>query len=335
MENMSESLNCQFQNIGDLLKGAENVLIASHEDPDIDGVSSILSFHLACDRLGIKTYPYLSDFNQKYFNFLPNVSDIKSNLILQDFDLIFCLDYGDFGRLKIGENFPEERIITIDHHLSSDQRGGIKIVDPEFSSTAEIIYYLFEEIGIEIDREIALCLLSGIISDTGNFCHISTSPRTLKASAELFSKGVFFPKIANSILTLNNFSVNFKIRGKALSRVKVDEKRDFAYSWITSEDFERFEAEPMDLIGISSEISSITAASFSLFLVEYRQGRVKGSLRSEPYKKKSVVNLAKALGGNGHTFAAGFKQVGTVEDVLNKVYGIIDGIGKEDGKILF
>jgi len=64
-------------------------------------------------------------------------------------------------------------------------------------------------------------------------------------------------------------------------------------------------------------------ASFSLFLVEYEKGKVKGSLRSEPYKGKDITELAKALGGNGHSYAAGFKQEGSIEEVLKKVYNLI------------
>ncbi len=177
---MSNRISEQFQRVNELLKGAQNIFITSHESPDADAVGSILAMSFALDRQNFKNFIYLPDEAPQYLSFLPGFEKLKKEIPSFDFDLLVCLDYGDFERLKLPQNFSEKKIITLDHHLASEQKGNIKIINPELSSTAEIIYLWLTESGLEIDKEIATCLLAGIISDTGGFKHVSTSPQTLE-----------------------------------------------------------------------------------------------------------------------------------------------------------
>lgn len=321
---MSNTISQQFQKINELLKGARNILIASHENPDADAVGSVLAVSSVLNKKNFKNFIYLPDEAPKYLNFLPGFEKLKKEIPHFDFDLLFCLDYGDFARLRLPKNFSEEKIITLDHHLESEQKGQIKIVDPEFSSTAEIIYLWLTESGVEIDKDIATCLLAGIISDTGGFKHISTSPQTLEIASNLISLGAPLEAISRQVLTLGKSLSASKIWAEALSRVTLDLKNNFAFSWVSFEDLKKYQVSPPDLNGISSLISTISGVSFSFFLVEYEKGKVKGSLRSEPYKGKNINEMAKALGGNGHSYAAGFKQEGSIEEVIKRVYNLID-----------
>jgi phosphoesterase RecJ-like protein len=153
--------------------------------------------NVALSKWGLEIALYLPDEMPQYLylKFLPEFEKLKKEIPSFDFDLLFCLDYGDFERLKLPQNFSEEKIITLDYHLESDQRDWIKIINPEFSSTSEIIYLWIEETEIEIDKNIATCLLAGIISDTGGFRHISTSPQILEITSNLIKKGAPFEKI--------------------------------------------------------------------------------------------------------------------------------------------
>jgi len=321
---MENKITQQFQKINQLIKGVKvPILIASHENPDADAVGSLLALNFAAKQLNFQSFLYLPDKAPEYLDFLPGFTEIKNHIPSLDFGLLFCLDYGDFERLKLPQNFPEEKIITLDHHLESDQRGQVKIIGPQFSSTSEIIYLWLTELGVEIERNIATCLLTGIISDTGGFKHISTSPQTLEIVSVLLAKGASIEVLSRRVLTLGRPLTRSKIWAETLSRVTLDQKRSFVFSWVSFEDLKKYQVPPSDLDGISSLISTISVASFSLFLVEYEKGKVKGSLRSEPYKGKDITELAKALGGNGHSYAAGFKQEGSIEEVLKKVYNLI------------
>lgn len=319
-----------YQQVNELLKGARNILITAHENPDPDGVGSMLALYLAFKKLGKKSCCYLPDL-PKYLNFLPGFHSIKDRVDFFNFDLFFALDYGDFKRLPPWFNLPprawvEEKMITIDHHRG-DQRGQIKIIKPEFSSTSEIIYDFLQEIKIEIDKPIATCLLTGIVFDTGGFSHLSTSPQIMKVVSALLLKGAPLIKIIRRTLNLRfqptSQPQTAKIWGQALSRVKLDKKSGLVYSWISWEDLKESKVQPFHLARIPSVISSIFPAKFTLFLVEYEKGKIKGSLRSEPFKRQKVNWLAEALGGGGHSYAAGFKQEGTIEEVLKRVQNLI------------
>lgn len=322
---MSDVLIKKFGGIKDLLKGAKNILITSHEDPDADAIGSMLALFLSLQKIGLKAVVFSNDELPEYLNFLPSFDCISNGDSLSvDYDLFFCLDYGDFKRLKLPANISEEKIVTIDHHPESNHRGVIKIVEPEISSTSEIIYSLINYLGIEIDKDVATCLLTGILYDTGGLKHAVTSSETLKIVSELLSTGISFDEISRKILTVGKSLMNSKIWAEILSRVSFDEKRKFAFSWISFDDFKKYKVGFSELEGIASLMSTISDASFSLFLIEHEKGKIDGSLRSEPHKGRSVIEIAKALGGGGHSFAAGFKQEGTIEEVLKKVYNFID-----------
>ena len=309
-------------------KKGECVLITSHENPDPDAVGSLLCINLILKKIGVNTFLYLRDIPPGSLNFLPHFFEIKNEIPENsEFDTLIALDYSDYVRLKIPENISFKKMITIDHHLGN-QKGEIKIVDIKASSTCEIIYWLMKKEDIEINKEMALCLLSGIVADTGGFSHVSTSSATLKAASDLLSKGVSLSKISEHILSTGPvFSKqSAEILGKVLLRLKVVPGCDLAYSWVSFEDFKNSSLQELKLNGISSIISKESKCLYALLLVEYEKGKVKGSLRSEPFKlveKRKVDCIARELGGGGHPYAAGFKQDGTIDEVLEKVISMI------------
>lgn len=323
---MFDNLNEQFKQIDDILKGAKKVLIASHENPDPDAVSSVLTIHNVLKNEGFESFPYLPTPAPKSLNYLPSFFEIKYQVNDFDPDILFALDYGDFKRLRLPErilNKTQLDIVTIDHHVQSDQRGKVKILEPAFSSASEIVYHWLKYKNIKIDKDIATCLLSGIISDSGGFRHVSTSSQTLNIVSELLSLGVSLNKITRQTLTIDKPLDFSRAWGQVLSRTKLDEKTNLAYSWVTFDDLNRAKINLVDFDGITNLISTSSPVNLGLFLVEYEKGKIKGSLRSEPYKGKDVVKIAKVLGGGGHPYAAGFQQEGTIEETLKKVLNLI------------
>ncbi len=323
---MSENLTQQFQKIDELLKNARKILIASHQHPDPDAVASVLTFHYVFKNMNLESLPYLPDYPSNNLSFLTGFHEIRTEIDSFEPDLLFCLDYGDFRRLRLPSHLTvdDSRIITIDHHLEGDQRGIVKILEPELSSTTEILYHWLRYQGIEIDQNIANCLLAGIFSDSGGFCHAATSANTLNIVSELIAKGVSLAEIARQTLDFNQPLILSKAWGQVLSRIQLDARTGLAYSWLTIEDFERLGCSLTNFDGIANLISTSSNMSLGLFLVEYERGKVKGSLRSEPKGKRNVAEIVKPLGGGGHSYAAGFQQQGSVEEVLKKVLNLIE-----------
>ncbi|MEK7503481.1 MAG: DHH family phosphoesterase [Patescibacteria group bacterium] len=323
---MSDSQELQFQAIGEILKGAKNVLIASHQNPDPDAVSSVLTLNYVFKNMGLTSFPYLPSQPAQGLDFLPGFLEIKTEIGSFEPDVMFCLDYGDFRRLRLPEHLlakPDCHLVTIDHHLDGDQRGEIKVLESEASSTSEIIYRWLKFANIEINQDIATLLLTGIFSDSGGFCHVSTTSQTLNIVSELLLKGASLNKIAKQTLDFSKPLNLSQAWGYVLARTKLDEATGLAYSWVTPADLNRFEASQADFDGITNIISAVSRINVGLFLVEYENGKVKGSLRSEPIGGKNVAQIGKILGGGGHPYAAGFNQEGTIETVLKKVLNLI------------
>jgi len=323
---MFDNLNQQFQKIDGLLKSAKKVLIASHQHPDPDAVASVLTFHYVFRKSNLESLPYLPNYPSRNLDFLPGFHEIKTEVDSFEPDILFCLDYGDFRRLRLPSRLAADssRIITIDHHLESDQRGIVKVLEPGFSSTTEILYHWLNYQNIEIDQNIANCLLTGIFSDSGGFCHAATSASTLNIVSELLLKGVSLAEIARQTLDFEKPLHLSQAWGQVLSRTQLDQKTGLAYSWLTLEDFERFGCNLTDFDGITNLISTSSALNLGLFLIEYEKGKVKGSLRSEPKGERNVAEIVKSLDGGGHSYAAGFQQEGSIEEILKKVLNLIE-----------
>ena len=106
--------------------------------------------------------------------------------------------------------------------------------------------------------------------------------------------------------------------------MQIDQRTGLAYSWLTIDDFQRFQVKLTDFDGITNLISIGSSLNLGLFLIEYEKGKIKGSLRSEPKGGKNAAEIVKSLGGGGHAYAAGFQQEGTIETVLKKVLNLIE-----------
>jgi len=326
MENKTERY---FYQLKEKILNTNKILITSHENPDGDAIGSVLAFNLIYKKLNpqANTFLYIPGQTPSSLSFLPDFSLIKNNISEGlDPDILICLDYGDFKRLKLPESLlnkiSSEKIISIDHH-QGEQKGELKIIDTKVSSTCEIIYWWLKKTEfLEIDRDIANCLLTGIVSDTGGFSHISTSFNTFQAVSDLLSKGVQWLDIVKK--SLSPFSYDFlEIFGKVLSRTQAFPRYGLVYSWLSFDDLKEKTISLADLNGVASIISKETSCNYALFLVEYKKGEIKGSLRSEPFKGKRVDEIAKKLGGGGHPYAAGFIQKGEVEEVLKKVIEVL------------
>jgi phosphoesterase RecJ-like protein len=320
----------KFDSANALLSGKKSILIVGHENPDADAVGSALALKLFLEDSGFSPVVFFADQVPKKFSFLPGFFEIRSELGKDEkFEVFLFLDYGDFKRLKLPDfSWPEDRIITIDHHLG-DQRGEVKIVDPASSSAAEIIYFWLQEnppVKIKITRQEAVCLLCGIIGDTGCFSHVSTGPKTLRAASHLLSLGVSLEEIAAKTFSSGSlpYGESTRIFGKILSRIKAIPEKNIVYSWVSESDLKSHPSLIFDISGAASIISKESSCDYALFLVEYEKGKVRGSLRSEPFKNKKVDSFARMLGGGGHPYAAGFKQEGTIGEVLKKVIKVIE-----------
>lgn len=253
------------------------------------------------------------------------------------YDLIIVLDAVDLERLaeireKNPDLFYETPLLNIDHHPGNEDFGQVNLVDITATSTAEILFSVFEALDPKlIDEDIATCLLSGIITDTGSFQHSNTTPKSLTMAAQLVASGARQQEIIQHIYKTRPLTT-LKLWGEALSKIKYDENSKIAFTSISLEDFEKAGASEEQTAGLIDELlTSVPEAQVILLLSEKEKGKINGSLRTKEGPDANA--LAKLFGGGGHREAAGFQIEGidlkeAEEKILSQIKEFLASSGK-------
>ncbi len=296
------------------IKKAQKIFLVIHERPDGDAISSICAMIDFLEDINTDYYAYCVSDIPSTFNFLPNVEKIKKEKpeSFSDFDLFIALDCGSLSRTTLIEEIlsrdKRQKVIEFDHHPRVDTYSDIEIREVKAASTTEIVYDFFKKNKIKINKKKATCILTGISTDTGNFLYPSTSEKTIKISSEMMIRGAHLPNILDS--TWRNKSLSgMKLWGIAINNLEINKKYNFATTTITQEDIKNTGANDDDIEGISGFLSNLDKVNGLLMLVEMDEETIKGSLRTAS-ENIDVSKLAKALGGGGHSKAAGFKIKG-------------------------
>ncbi len=312
-----EILTKKFQQALEKIKQAKNVLITTHIHPDGDGLSSMCALSLLLDKLGKNYRLFCGDPAPEHFSFLPNFEKInlRNGFNFHSFDLTIILDCGALSRTGLSDDLVQKKarqiIIEFDHHPPVDNYADLEIRLPKYSSTAEIIYLFFTANQIQIGREAANCLLTGIMTDTGNLLFSSVNEETVKISSALLLRGADMPKTIKKNFEGRSMAA-MKIIGRALEKLRINEQYGLAFSIFTYEEISKLKkefGENSAFDSISDIINNLDGIKASLFLREEEKGKIKGSLRAKS-PNVNVALLAEKLGGGGHKKAAAFRFPG-------------------------
>jgi phosphoesterase RecJ-like protein len=310
-----------------MIREAQSIILSTHEKPDADGIGSMLALESALLKLNKQAISFSPLALPKILNFLPGRERIKQQLSEQELkaDLIIGLDYGSLKRLEVRQSYPFLGcpILTFDHHLPDNDTPGkeLKIINSGQSSTAEIIYDFLNFLEVAIEKEIATCLLAGIIDDTGAFCHPSTTATTLKIAGQLMTRGARWQKI----LALQKQEPP-KAKALAINRtfanMEIDKETGLVFSFIDhrllSQSIDSFQE-----LQIAGLLGNIPEAKISLSLIEKTPGIIDVSLRSQKDRNINVAKIAQRFGGGGHKLAAGFKSESTKEEIIKRIKEIM------------
>ncbi|MDY3249317.1 MAG: DHH family phosphoesterase, partial [Candidatus Choladocola sp.] len=237
-------------NLAKELKNVQSVAIAGHVRPDGDCVGSCLGLYhyLKKNCPEIDTVVYLEAVPDAY-TAIHGVSEICHEFDQQKvFDLFFCLDCADEGRLGGAANYLKntKRTICIDHHISNGGFADINYIVPDASSTSELVFSVLDEKKMPV--ETAEALYMGIVHDTGVFRHSCTSPETMEIAAKLMRKGINSSRIINETYYDKTYHQN-QILGRALleSILLLDGK--IIFSAVKKKEMDFYGVEPSDLDG--------------------------------------------------------------------------------------
>jgi phosphoesterase RecJ-like protein len=301
----------------DTINKSENILILTHEKPDGDALGSMLGLAISLKKINKHVQTFCISEIPKIFKFLPEIDRVGKDFLLGDFDLIIILDCGDMKRtgfpLRIEElSKHKNKIINIDHHPKNDLHkiAHINYIDYHASSTAEIVYEIVRKLKITMDKNISLCLLCGLYTDTGSFMHSNTSPKTLQIASDLLRFGARFKKIVANVVNFHTVA-SLQLRGIAFSRIKINPKYKIAISALGENDLKKINASIEDVGGIVNAINTMPDIKVALFMYQQDANTIKASLRTED-NKINLSKLAQLFGGGGLKKASGFSIKGRI-----------------------
>jgi phosphoesterase RecJ-like protein len=299
------------------INNAETFVILAHENPDGDAIGSSLAMCLALQNMGKKAEVLMKE-HPANFNFLPGVENIKTEASLENYDMAIVVDCPDLKRVvsTYHKYFEEAKVkVEFDHHGKNAMFGDYNIVDQVSPACAQILVSSFEYLNIEITKDIATCLLTGIITDTGGFKNSGITAETFEFAAWALTKGVNVSNIYRESMMIVTKS-KFEIQKIAMDRLEFFADGKIAFTYITKEDDKKIDFQPGDHDGIVEIGRNIEGVEISIFLYEKDKG-FKASLRSNEYA--DVSEICMIFGGGGHIKASGATMNMSLEDAKKAI----------------
>ncbi len=299
---------------------ADSLALACHVGPDGDALGSMLGLGIAAENAGKKV---VASFGTPFavpasLAFLPTSLLIPPQHFPLDPPTMIVFDAGSPDRL--GELAAHAAragtTIVIDHHVTNEGFGDIAVVDGEAAATGELVAYLLRVLGWPLTPEIATCLHTALVTDTGRFQYGNTRPSTLMLAAGLVAAGAEPPEISRHIYEEAPFGY-LKAAGAALSRAELDEEKGLVTAVITQADLNEAGIDWGDIDNLINTVRLAVEADVAVLAKVHADGTVKLSLRSRG--ATDVGSLAAAMGGGGHRLASGVTYVGDVKDALDEV----------------
>jgi phosphoesterase RecJ-like protein len=292
------------------LKKASRILVNCHDDPDPDSVGSALALSKVLKSMGKEVrvvYPGEEiPPNLKFLNGLEEIELIDfSKFDFSKFDIFICLDSSSWQMVTGSKETesPSMKTLVIDHHKTNMKFGKINLVDPNAASTSEILFLVFADWKVEIDKEIATYLLTGLLSDSGGFMYPQVGVDSIEVGVKLMRLGADKEEIAYHIFR----SVDFKMLrfwGEIINRLQFDEKYGFCWSAIPYERGVELGNPKGAMSLFAGTLGNVIAGSnFAVFMAEKKKNELSVSVRSRGSLDSSQI--AVSLGGGGHKFASG------------------------------
>lgn len=301
-----------------LIDSAQNILVSAHYSPDGDALGSLTAMGQALQQLG-KTFTLANDDAVlPRFAYLPlSESVVRQPHGGKPYDLLIALDCGDETRLgRVYEKLPQPHppIINIDHHITNNYFGTVNVVESGMTSTAEVLTELLPQLGVEITRELATSLLTGVVTDTLAFRVTGVSGHTLRMASKLVDAGADLAEITLQALVLKSAS-SLEMWRIGLNNMALED--GVAWSSLTVAEQNQVGDELSSSMGLGNLLADVEEAALSIVFTEKRDGRVNISYRSRP--PIDVAGLAMARGGGGHRNAAGCTVYGRLQTIIPEV----------------
>jgi phosphoesterase RecJ-like protein len=316
------------------IKDGQDILIASHAEPDGDSVGSLVALGLALTKLDKKITMHTPSPIPAVYRFLPGAGRIVQQIKSADiYDLALVLDCGDLTR--IGETSAEigriPIVINIDHHVSNTGFGHIQFIDTDACATAEIVYRLINALEIPFDKAIATSIYTGILTDTGSFRFSNTNQAAFAISQAMTDAGVEPHNVAQRVFGTYSLG-RIKLLNMALNSIEISENGKLSMMTVTRSMLNTTGTNTEDLDGMINYARRIEDVKVAALIHEIKNGagkfanmnRYHVSLRSD--SSVDVAKIAGKFGGGGHASAAGFQIESTLVALKSKIIELADDL---------
>jgi bifunctional oligoribonuclease and PAP phosphatase NrnA len=307
------------------LRQADKLLLTTHENPDGDALGSLLATHQILTLLGKDALMFMAadEFplpaEYRHMDFTGVLNDPPEDV--SERTVVF-LDCGNIDRMPV--DFLQQgdlHILNIDHHHDNTRFGTVNLVVPDASCTAEIVFRISKELGVEITPPIGEALYVALVTDTGRFMYENTTPEAHRMAAELIELGVDVHSVYRRLYEDLPFG-RLQLLARALGRVSRHDDGALTVTYLTREDYEQTGSLETDSEGIVDHIRAVegtaVAALVRDLLSDERAGVRKVSLRSTD-GRVDVSRIARGHGGGGHRQAAGFSTELPVEELVERL----------------
>ncbi len=291
-----------------MLQQAEDLLLICHKNPDGDTLGSAGALQHALEALGKRVAIFCSDQIAKKYDYM------QLSLYDGSWEPGFVVAVDVAGIQLFGEaaaGYLKRVDLCIDHHPSNAGYAEATLLEEDSAATAEIIYQLIGQMGLELTQVMADCLYTGISTDTGCFKFNNTTPRTHRIAAELMEQGADFVRL-NEILFESKSQQRLAIERIALSHLEYHFDNRCALMYVTREEIERTGVENSDLEGITGIPRMIEGVVVGITMRQLASGSYKVSVRTS--SDIDACKICAALGGGGHIRAAGCEFFGNLEN---------------------
>jgi phosphoesterase RecJ-like protein len=307
----------------DLIAGSRQLALACHVCPDGDALGSMLALHHLALANGV---PSLASWGEPFvvaphYQYLPGLDLVTKPADFPDSpDVMVTFDCGSVRRL--GELAPiaeracaAGRLVVLDHHVTNDCYGSVNAVDPTAAATAVVVRRLALLLGWPLNRDAAICLYTGLVTDTGRFQYSNTTPEVFALAEELARFDLPIADMSRQLFEQHRFAY-LKLVAECLKRAQLDADLRFVATWVTEDDFRRFDVAIEETEGLIDLIRRAGEAEVSCVLKESPEG-VRVSLRA--VSETDVGAIATRFGGGGHRFAGGFTSTATIAEILAEI----------------
>lgn len=310
-----------YSKLNDIIKSSKNILIISHINPDGDTLGSMCGLYSAildnykkkCDMMSISKIPDVYSF-LPHLNEVKNIEDYDKS---REYDLVINVDVASLDRICDAKTlFDKAKFrVNIDHHKTNNAYGDLNFINPDASSTGEVLFNCFSEMGWRVNLDAAICLYTAILTDTGSFRFDNTRPLTFDTAGKLVEIGVQPSDIYKKVYESDSKTL-VMFQAHCISKAKFLDNDKIAYTIVYKKDMEKFSAGDDCMEGLTEKLRAIVTTRIAFVAKEMKNGGTKISMRS---KFADVAEICEIFGGGGHKFAAGCTIKAPVEEAVRKV----------------